>query len=121
MVDNVNSDLASEYTDEGDQRQGDLLHKSMTIDMEGQEDDFLNPIYEPSDTDIFYHNSHIQMLKAAFFSESECATTISSVDNYPPFKTDILEAKGKQSHRKPPQRPKVWKIYLNTGIIDINY
>ncbi|XP_044765437.1 nuclear pore complex protein Nup98-Nup96 isoform X2 [Coccinella septempunctata] len=111
--DSMNGDLASEYTDEGDQRQGDLLHKSMTIDMEGQEEDFLNPIYEPSDTDIFYHNSHIQVLKAAFFSESECASTISSVDNYSPYKTDILEVKAKPLHRKPPQRPKVWKIYLS--------
>lgn len=115
----MNDDLASEYEcveDEGDQRQGDLLHKSMTIDMEGQED-FLNPIYEPSNTDIFYHNSHIQVLKAAFFSESECASTVSSVNNYSPFKTDILDVRAKQPIRKPPQRPKVWKVYVSIGIL----
>ncbi|XP_045481341.1 nuclear pore complex protein Nup98-Nup96 isoform X2 [Harmonia axyridis] len=115
VVNNMNDDLASEYEcveDEGDQRQGDLLHKSMTIDMEGQEE-FLNPIYEPSNTDIFYHNSHIQVLKAAFFSESECASTVSSVNNYSPFKTDILDVRAKQPIRKPPQRPKVWKVHVS--------
>ncbi|KAK9889016.1 hypothetical protein WA026_004303 [Henosepilachna vigintioctopunctata] len=114
IVDNMDTDLASEYTDEGDQRNGDILHKSMTIDLEGHDEDFINPIYETTDQDIFYHSSHIQMMKAAFFSDSECASTVSSTEYVGGvFKADLLDDKPKIYSRRPPQRPRVWKVYVN--------
>ncbi|KAL3289756.1 hypothetical protein HHI36_023151 [Cryptolaemus montrouzieri] len=106
-------DLVSEYTDESDQREGDVLHKSMTIDLEGNEE-CNNRMYEPTDQDLFYHSSHIQLMKATFFSDSECASTVSSMDDIGgSFKPGLIEFPTKVRHCRQPQRAKAWKVFIN--------
>lgn len=108
-----NEDVNSMCTDEGDQRERDVLHKSMGIDLIEAEDSSMTD-YSPRD-DLFYDPSNqVQLMKATFFSEvDQDEESISSSESHMSFeKKELFDStKVQVNTRNPPVRPKVRTVF----------